>query len=745
MRHIVYAVSCFLLIGLSACASSASENLSVRSSQLEVRLAEDLSRVAAIKDRATGRDYAMQPSKPVGLYSLHFAGDDRKAAVRSVDAVRRSCRATPDGLELRFEHESAAPLEVVCRILSKPNDPMLRWQIELHNRSGKAIEAISYPLTLCQLRLGDVSADDAIVYPAREGQLLCNPAKHMDAKGVGFEYPGALAAQFAYYFDSQGGWYSAAADGAGNVKILSVARQDDALAFTWTHRFPAVPAEHMKVPYDVVWTTAGGSWQDGADVYRHWAEEQPWCRATLAQGKTPEWITRANVFLNINVRSGEEFAPIENALKTLDVYRRYLKTPLVATLFGWERNGAWIGPEYFPPFGGELYYVELCKELARHGDHVQMFTSGFRWGVKKPVTERRDVPRTYTDYDSTERFLAAGKPGAALDAKGQMIFRQVPWADNYTLCAAAPTSREILADCFQQMFAWGAAGVDLDQNIGGEVPDCYSTAHGHAPGAGPWKYQAMSTFLEEVLRKARQGHPERILGVEEPCEAYIPWLDCYHGRAFTDNVWPVAGPGCVAIPLYVYLYHDYQVGYAGWCDPGFSPLGDTRSGLARAFLFGMLPGVRVGRGQLELDPDSPSPEFRLLAEVARLQARLRPYLLLGRMLHDPRVSGATDLPRTGRSFGKKRPERPVDWPAVQATAWRSPSGTVCYALANLSDEPQRVVLDVATHGMAGGSFTLRLLTPSDDRILAEKTSLPKRLPVDLRARQICGIEQTPAK
>ena len=96
----------------------------------------------------------------------------------------------------------------------------------------------------------------------------------------------------------------------------------------------------------------------------------------------------------------------------------------------------------------------------------------------------------------------------------------------------------------------------------------------------------MAGFLDNLRRKARPLNPDSFLGIEEPCECYIPWIDIYHGRAFTATRWPANGPGAVSIPLYVYLYHEYQPGYAGWIDGGFSPAGNVRWGMARAFLSG---------------------------------------------------------------------------------------------------------------------------------------------------------------
>ena len=206
------------------------------------------------------------------------------------------------------------------------------------------------------------------------------------------------------------------------------------------------------------------------------------------------------------------------------------------------------------------------------------------------------------------------------------------------------------AIAFTQIYDLGIAGVDLDQNLGAGIPHCYDDKHDHPPGTGWWKYQSMYKFLEGVRTQAREKHADSFIGVEEPCEAFIPVIDIVHGRAFTDTVWPAAGPGAVSVPLYLYLYHQYQLHYAGWIDSGFSPWGDVRSGIGRATIFGMQPGVRIGKAPFQLHDDEPSTELMMLRDAAQITHRCRDYLLLGRMLHDPDIKGSPPANNTSSTI-----------------------------------------------------------------------------------------------
>jgi uncharacterized protein DUF6259 len=739
-------VICLLgCIAIAEADDAAADPPSLQSSRLDVVLDESLDGFQAIRDRTTDRDFVQPDTKPLGLYRLTLGGGKQKTIhLTSLDATERSCKRTPSGLQLRFVHEGETPLEVLCRATTSEGSPDIRWRIAVQNGSRFPLTAAEFPRVQLTAQLGSDAKDDAIVYPSLEGVLLTSPAlRFRDQQEQRTSYPGKMSAQFMYFFDPQGGFYVAAEDSTGYRKDLVAARRDKSLELTVTHRFPRELETESSTEYDIVWTTAGGSWQSGASIYRDWAERRSWCSRKLTDRDVPPWLLKTNVFLNFSVRAPGIFSPAEAAKKTFARYRELFGAPLVATAFSWERHGSWIGPEYFPPFGGEQYYKDLAADFEQHGDHLQVYLSGFRWGVRKPVSERKDQSRVYTDYDGTKLWEERGREATAITAQGDCEFIQPPWADNYTLCAGSDKAQELLAEGFRQAFAMGVTGVDLDQNIGADAAVCFSTEHGHAPGTGLWQHEAVVEFLDSVRREAKSDNPDRFVGVEEPCEAYIPWLDAYHGRAFTDTRWPALGPGCVSIPLYIYLYHEYQIGYAGWIDRGFSPMADERVGLGRAFLFGMQPGVRVNGGSFQLG-EKPSEPMEMLVRIVRLMQQAEEYLLLGRMLDEPKVQGAGRFPASGKNI-QGHPPLPIEWPLVQATSWRASDGSVAYALANLSSDRQTTRLTAAPNGTYGDSFVLTRLDPDAEHTIAERVSLPHQVELLLEPWAVCLLKQTAAK
>jgi len=743
-----------LLVAVLASAAVTAEAraaATIESGDLGVTLRDDLNGIAVLRDSRSGRDYAAALEKPVGLYRI-FVGRKPASAekVASTGAVARSCRAVDGGVELRFDHEKPHPMGVTVTATADPARPFVRWRIAVENRTGKPISAVEFPIVTCAVQLGKHEADDAIVYPMLEGVLLVRPkVRFRDGLTYGGDWPGGVAAQFVYLFDREGGLYAAAHDPAGYPKAPLLTRAGDVMQVTFRHGFPSEPADRVATEYDVVLGAGGGSWQHGADRYRDWATQHaPWCGAgpLAGRGDVPAWLKRGTVFLNFSFGRGGRFGTVDAADAVFKAWRAYLGRPIVACAFGWEKHGAWIGPDYFPPRGGEAYWRDLSRRLRARGDHTHVFTSGFRWGVRKPAQVDRSgkKPRTYTDLDGRADWEARGQAATAVNAEGRHVFKQPPWADNYILCTGSQTARDVLADAFAGLRDLGISGVDLDQNLGAEVADCYSPQHGHPIGRGLWQHRAMARFLKRIRDEGRRQDPDAFIGVEEPCEAYIPWIDLVHGRAFTDTRWPVKGPGSVSIPLYIYLYHDYQLNYAGWIDGGFSPLGNRLMGLGRAFVFGMQLGVRINGREFEADPGaSPSLQTRRLRDAARIIARCEPYLLLGRMLHDPVVTGGGTIdPRT--TDPPNRPRLPRGWPAVQATAWRAADGTVCYALANLTDGPRDVTLRAVAHGMTAGKVRLTRVDADAGTVLAEAVPLPAEVPIALQPWGLCAVTQTPA-
>jgi hypothetical protein len=536
---------------------------------------------------------------------------------------------------------------------------------------------------------------EGVLYPFLEGVVLTG----MDQPNTSYKkyYPGQLSAQLLYYFNQSGGLYYAAHDGQAYRKSLSVSNQSNSMVLSQEYYLPIEMQKNITMPYQVVTAFSGSRWEDGADIYREWTKNQEWCKTKLADRKdVADYLKEPNLFINYSYIT-PAFSTVEKADRIIKNYHDFFKMPIIATGFGWEKNEIWIGPDYFPPIHGVEYYQALSKKLKERGDHLHVFTSGFRWAIKKPIYHT-DGTMTFTKYDGTKDFMEKGTPMATIDYKGETMLDKREWAHNYFLCVGSKASQDMMSEIFAELGEMGIAGIDIDQNLGGEVDNCFSPEHGHQIGAGRWQYEVMKEFMDRVRSEGKIISEDMFSGVEEPCEAFIPQFDAFHGRAYTDTQWPVMGPGGVSVPLFIFLYHPYQFGYSGWIDDGFSALGNVKYGMGRSFIFGMYPGVRTtdsynqttgiyakegGLGRFDLTSGIISDELKTVKSYTELMKKFPEFLVHGEMISEIDIIGSDTI----SYVAPKRIPLPVAWPEVQCIGWNSASGNEsAYAVANLSEK-----------------------------------------------------------
>ena len=71
--------------------------------------------------------------------------------------------------------------------------------------------------------------------------------------------------------------------------------------------------------------------------------------------------------------------------------------------------------------------------------------------------------------------------------------------------------------------------------------------------------------------------------MEEPGELYIPYLQLIQSRPYViTSDFPVSPPLTEAVPLFMYLYHEYQAGWASHL-PATSTGGHPERTIAKGF------------------------------------------------------------------------------------------------------------------------------------------------------------------
>ena len=666
-----------IILGLYQTADAKEIKLYSKSSLLILN--SDLKSIKSYRD---GKRNQFVSERSAPLYQISFGHDyNSSRKITTHDAVNcRILRKDKYFVEIEYLHPENN-LTVTCNIRTDKKESLHYWHIKVENNSKEIITQIQYPQVACKTELGQKINRDALVFPMCEGGLLTG----LTQKGARMKsrYPGALSSQMMYNFDKDGGLFYAALDGTGYPKNMSAINNGFSIVMAQELVLPVQAGNSINQPYEVATGLFGGRWEDGATVYRNWSDTQIWTDKRISQRSMPEWLKTPSLFINLTIKKNE--TNVDKTYRLINSYHSFFNIPIIATVFGWEKHGTWIGPDYFPPKPNQTFYEKLSNKLEQNGNHLHFYTSGFRFGVRKPVKTNKGK-RTYTDYNGLEYFNKFGKHISASKSDGTLLLKKPRWADNYSICAGLKESRDLLAQCYDKIYGMGIAGIDLDQNLGGGFADCFNPKHSHPLGAGLWKTAAMVEFLNTINAiKKKRGEQKFFQGVEEPCERFAHLFDIYHGRAFTDTRWPVVGPGAISIPLYSFLYHEYQPGYAGWIDKGFSPSGNIKYGIGRSFIFGMLPGIRVkGATRLKIPLTK---ELLMLKSYIILMKKIPQYVLHGRMIGEASILNAFP-------FEHSKPV-PVQWASVQGIMWQSfGDNTKSILLSNLSEYKQTVWIGV---------------------------------------------------
>jgi len=328
-----------------------------------------------------------------------------------------------------------------------------------------------------------------------------------------------------------------------------------------------------------------------------------------------------------------------------------------------------------------------------------------------PVMPYTNIRRFDTGIAEWER---AGLAAAAVRGPdGQIVTEALKGGQTAVMCPASAQWQEYFARYGLSFIEQGVTGLYLDELGTAAVVPCYAPEHGHPRGGGKHWVEGRREMLRRLRELCTPAQPDYFTGGEEPAEAYLDRNEYQftYGSRRPDQV-----------PLWQAVYHDYSVclgrPVGKWYDPAsmerhYPPDqqgGDVGSeefvtAMCQALVWGIQPGwVR---------PDLPgyAPEvsawYRGLVQV---YDRTKPWLLYGRMLPDPRI--LTELP-TVRAQWRYQQTQTVTMPAVLASAWRAPDGSVALVFANVSEAEQTLQFAVNAPTLDAACTAERLTDDGD--------------------------------
>lgn len=521
--------------------------------------------ILSLIDRRSGREMVAQRAWP-RLFTLVLterSSDGRQRLYLSssdAETVQFSLESAAAAWTLRMHHLNLGGREIECisTVTVTEGDPYLRWRlVEVRLPDALVLEDAQFPFIVLRAPLEEGREDWAVLGHTKGG-VHPRPSAWSVDQATSAGQPGSMAAQFGCYYDAVGGFYTAAQDAETYPKNLWLRRTAEGLEMAWGA--PCFAGPRFALDYDIVMACFAGAdpatptdWRDAADLYKAWAEQQPWCaRRFLERPDAPEWLKSGPAMVRFHRGWLAEPEAIERWLN--DYWRKRFRpnTPLIVAYWGWEKVESWVTPDYFPLFPSDEAFRRLARMNRDLGGHVFPWPSGYHYTLTYGVRDDGSFL-----WDDRERFAREAEPHAVVNRDGRLWQVKPGWlqgGETACLCPGDPWTLDWLNRTAEQLAQRGADMIQVDQVVGGNFPPCYSTTHGHPPGPGRWMGEVFRTQLQTMLARLRRIDSQAVVCFEEPNEKFIQEAFV---QDYRDLEPPWSGPVPQRASVFNYLYHEY--------------------------------------------------------------------------------------------------------------------------------------------------------------------------------------------
>jgi hypothetical protein len=618
-------------------------------------------------------------------------------------------------LELTFNAWSAWQVRVKVRVELVAEAAESVWHVEVeHGRPGY-LEWIEFPRVVVPNNLVGAGGDGRLFWPALEGVLIEDleqrekshlPYQEIEYPNHGWcgYYPGAAPFQFLAYESGGSVLYFGSHDPKHTTKEIEYRRDEAGVRLIQKVYLDAASAGTHRLPYPIVLAVFQGDWHAAADRYRLWSEGVNTAVRVTERTDLPAWLEDSPIVVTYPVTgqghhsgqtSSNEFFPFPRALPVLEKLGLELDSRLLVLLMHWEGTAPWSPPYVWPPLGGEAGLKEFAAGLHARNHLLGLYCSGTAWTNTADTGDGKYNRTAEFERDHLLRHMCRGPRGeySCKICNGEGIRL------GYDICPSTDFAHAVMAGEAEKIARAGVDYIQLfDQNLGCAAYQCHDPAHGHAAAPGAWGAPAMLQLLGHVRdRLKRAGHPQVVLGCEaaaaEPFLEQLPLNDLRFHMGY-----------CMGkpVPAYSYLFHEYGCNFMGNQVEALVPIDQQSSPwnlafrLAHSFLAGdLLTVVLKNGGELhwswctkwDVAPPPQKPHLDFIRHLnAWRRGAGRPYLYGGRMLTPAKLEGAETVTLSLR-WG-----RPLQFPAVLTSRWRSPQGDEAHFLVNFLERPQRVRL-----------------------------------------------------
>ena len=501
------------------------------------------------------------------LFTLGMRDDEgRLSIITSYEA--ENCNVTTDTNRAEAVYSGFAE-DVKVYITLCGDNCLAEWNVRVENNTDKLVEWIKVP-DICVKPLKQNGGEGSILCTYNEG-AICDDIKrrqrswfgHREQEypsyGSNWTFPNMVSSQFQCYMIDGYGLYTGIHDKDRAMKGISFFEQDDGVVLQNKLYSGVNFGEDFVCDYPVIFDVFEGPWQNGAEIYRKWFEENlpAGVKKVQENPEIPEWYKDNPLVVTYCVRgmhdtdemSPNALFPYENALPYIDEIAEKVDSRLLVLLMHWEGTAPWAPPYVWPPYGGEEIFNSFADKLHERQHLLGVYCSGFGWTLKSNLVD---------DYDDGGRYEKENLSVAMCAAPdGSVPLTKIcpSQRSGHDICPASPLGRKILDEAYSPLFESKVDYVQiLDQNHGGGQYLCHARNHGHPAAPGKWMTDNMRDLLDG-WNKMGKG---KLFGCESAsAEPFIGNL------MFSDNRFELNWHFGQPLPVYQYIYHEYLRNFQG--------------------------------------------------------------------------------------------------------------------------------------------------------------------------------------
>lgn len=638
-------------------------------------------------------------------------------------------------------------IHTITTITIRHDSSFVEMRLSVENNEEFIVENVLFPLIWGLGKIGVESSDDTVFYPKGDGILLHDPLSFLDNLIIsGGFYPGDLSMQLLCHYDkNEVGLYFACYDTQGHPKKINYGPMEwdgvEHLATSFEFFPPAETSNDFHMDYDAIIGVFHGDWYEAAARYKEWAITTPFVAGgRIGKEKdTPDWFFNTSIIQLVNRDNPAiEIFSLSDIASITNEYATMTGLDTTVLIIGWEKHGAWVGPNYYPPVEGDQAFKQAINTLKQAGNHGFTYISGTVWRIT-----RDDI-----GYENHELFNSLGLPWVALKKDQTPLFdlfyESIGW-QSARMCPMTDFWHNMVVENALESARLGCDIIQIDEFPIGSIYPCYNASHDHPLGYSNEISLAYISILEDIRTQGRKINPQLIMSIEEPCELYLPYIDTYVSRDCAPEgllymyLVDTYGDSIEFIPFFSFVYHEYVTSFGEGIglDEGYAT--HFYNQMARSIGKMLVTGeiIKVGGTSIEwLNDDL----FELFSRASTATTTYgQPYLIYGTPLIPPPIN----VPLIQIDWYNAIHQisgTPIHEPAVFNSAWRSNDGKKGFVFVNWFTSPIDFDVEIDDEKLPVGHYALSLTRNGERVIIKTNTTLPAIISLTLKQNDVVLIE-----